>query len=488
MKNTLFLFLFLCLLSWSSSGQDCDCQSSFKWVKQTFEDNDAGFTYALQEKGEKAYAAHNASTSARVATISTSEACTQALLDWLRFFRSGHVGIQQLNNNRTTTNAPTETEEDIKKKFVDWERRPLQEAEFKRYLDGLEEPGYEGIWVSEPYRIAIRKEGNNYVGSMLNQANAYWAPDQVKMKISAKGNKIVTTYYMRDHSPEVFSEAELIGNNYLQAGFIGMQRVYPVIKETPAAERFIRSMETDKPFFEQLSPTTALLRIPTFSGSEKQVIDSVIQHHREQILATENLIIDIRNNGGGSDRCYNALLPIMYTNPIRSVGVEYYSTPLNNQRMLDFINKPEYNFDESGKQWAQESYDVLSTRIGEFVNLKDEIVSITTYDTIYPFPKNVGILINGNNGSTSEQFLLAAKQSKKVKLFGTTTFGVLDISNMYYVDAPCGDFQLGYSLTRSMRIPDMTIDDKGIKPDYYLDKSIPSHSWIDFTQEVLSSQ
>ncbi|MEM1359164.1 MAG: S41 family peptidase, partial [Bacteroidota bacterium] len=168
--------------------------------------------------------------------------------------------------------------------------------------------------------------------------------------------------------------------------------------------------------------------------------------------------------------------------------VEYYSTPLNNQRMLDFINKPEYNFDESGKQWAQESYDVLSSRIGEFVNLKDEIVSITTYDTIYPFPKNVGILINGNNGSTSEQFLLAAKQSKKVKLFGTTTFGVLDISNMYYVDAPCGDFQLGYSLTRSMRIPDMTIDDKGIKPDYYLDKSIPSHSWIDFTQEVLSSQ
>ena len=68
--------------------------------------------------------------------------------------------------------------------------------------------------------------------------------------------------------------------------------------------------------------------------------------NKELILKTPNLIIDIRNNGGGSDRSYTELLPILYTNPIRKVGVELLSTSLNNQQMLDFINDPAYRFDE----------------------------------------------------------------------------------------------------------------------------------------------
>ncbi|MEL7163152.1 MAG: S41 family peptidase, partial [Bacteroidota bacterium] len=199
-----------------------------------------------------------------------------------------------------------------------------------------------------------------------------------------------------------------------------------------------------------------------------------------------NFIIDIRNNGGGADRSYSELIPFLYTNPIRTVGVEYYSTELNNQRMLDFIEKPEYGFDADGKAWARESYDKLSTGLGLFMSLNEEPVTVRTEDTVLPFPRQVAILINENNGSTAEQFLLAAKQSKKVKLFGVTTMGVLDISNMYFVNSPCDQFQLGYSLTRSMRIPDMAIDDKGIMPDYYLDRTVPKYEWLAFTRRILA--
>ncbi len=108
------------------------------------------------------------------------------------------------------------------------------------------------------------------------------------------------------------------------------------------------------------------------------------------------------------------------------------------------------------------------------------------YINVYDHPKNVGILINEKNGSTTEQFLLAAKQSKKVKLFGVTTAGILDISNMYFVNSPDNEFKLGYSLSKSMRIPEMTIDNKGIQPDYYIDKSIPKYKWIEFVSNVLN--
>src|SRR5690606_14938673 len=57
-------------------------------------------------------------------------------------------------------------------------------------------------------------------------------------------------------------------------------------------------------------------------------------------------------------------------------------------------------------------YEKLNNNLGKFVNLGDneDNVYIDEFDTVYPYPKNVGIIINNRNGSTDEQFLLAAKQ------------------------------------------------------------------------------
>lgn len=238
-------------------------------------------------------------------------------------------------------------------------------------------------------------------------------------------------------------------------------------------------------YFKTINKQTVYLRISTFSGAVRKTIDSVILKHKKTILKTPNFIIDIRNNGGGSDSSYRKLLPLLYTNPIRSIGIEFLSTTLNNQRMLDFINNPKWGFDQDGKKWAKQSFDKLEKQKGSFVNLSSTMVDEIKYDTIYKFPKRVGIIINGKNGSTAEQFLLDAKQSKKVKLFGTTTKGVLDISNMHFVTFPSRKFELGYGLSRSMRIPEMAIDEKGIQPDFFLDEEIKKEDWIEFVTKSL---
>ncbi|MFT4204312.1 MAG: S41 family peptidase [Chitinophagaceae bacterium] len=480
-KRNLILIIILFTTTFSFA-QNCDCKTNFEWVKKTFEENDAGFQYALKVKGEQAYADHNKRISDKVQDAKTLTDCASILNEWSKFFRSGHFGID-INRQTSQTNAVKPEQQ-----FSDWETYTIKIEDFKKYLDKKKTSDYEGIWETEPYKIGIKKEGDKFIGFIIESGANTWTKGQVKLKFSVKDDKANSVFYMRDHSAVESDKVIMTGKNHLQIGNTNLSRIYPKIEEERKYAQYFKSLKATQPYIEQLNETTLYLRIPSFDISYKKNIDSVINANKEKILSTKNLIIDIRNNGGGSDASYNAIMPYLYTNPIRTVGVEFLSTKLNNQRMLDFINKPEYGFSDEDKKWAKNSYDKLESKLGQFVNLNDDIVSIDKKDTIYPYPQNVGIIINEANGSTAEQFLLAAKQSKKVKLFGVTTFGVLDISNMYSVESPCKEFKLWYSLSRSMRIPDFTIDGKGLQPDYYLDKSIPQYEWTDYVNKTLNGQ
>ncbi|PKF75615.1 S41 family peptidase [Chryseobacterium sp. PMSZPI] len=472
-------------LTTSLYAQTCDCTKNFEWVKKTFEENDAGYEYALKQKGKQTYEDHNKRTAEKVKTAKTFTECGPILYDWLAFFRPGHIAIRPIEKEKAQQDNPNQKSENL---YSNWETFPIETQDFKNYLDKKKTSDYEGIWETTPYKIGIKKKGDQYIGFIIESGAETWTKGQVKLKIDFSNGKSNGVFYMRDHSAAETKEITLTGKNHLQIGDFSLSRVYPKIEDDPKYVQYYKSLGASKPYIEKLNKTTLYFRVPSFQASEKQKIDSVIVSNREKILSTENLIIDIRNGTGGSDSSYNQILPLIYTNPIRTVGVEYLSTKLNNQRMIDFINKPEYGFNEENKKWAKASFDKLEKEQGKFVNLNENVVSITKYDTVYPYPKNVGIIINQRNGSTDEQFLLAAKQSRKVKLFGTTTFGVLDVSNMYFVPSPCNEFQLGYALSRSMRIPDFTIDEKGLQPDFYLDRSIPLSEWTEYVNTVLNGK
>lgn len=480
-KRNLILIILLCIATFSFT-QNCDCKANYEWVKKTFEENDAGFKYALKTKGEQLYAAHNKRILDKVQNTKTLPECTPILYEWLKFFRSGHIAIR-LNEQPEQTNSIKS-----EKQFSDWETYSIKTEDFKKYLDKKKTSDYEGIWETKPYKIGIKKEGSIYIGFIIESGAETWTEGQIKLKFTVTADKANSVFYIRDHSAVESNSIEMVGNNHLKIGNFILSRIYPQTDDEPKYTQYFKVINASQPYIEQLNQTTLFLRIPSFGESYKRVIDSVLNKNKEKILTTKNLIIDIRNNGGGSDASYSEIIPYLYTNPIRGIGVEYLSTKLNNQRMLDFIKKPEYEFDNEGKKWAKESYDKLESKLGQFVNLNTELVSISKLDTIYHYPQNIGIIINEANGSTAEQFLLEAKQSKKVKLFGVTTFGVLDISNMYFIESPCKEFQLGYSLSRSMRIPDFTIDEKGIQPDYYLDKSIPQYEWTDYVNKIINEQ
>ncbi|MEC8418999.1 MAG: S41 family peptidase [Pseudomonadota bacterium] len=474
--NALVLLAVLCV-SKTSFANSVNCSNEFTWLKATFESNDAGFHYAVSKKGTNTYESHNASTAESVKKAKNLEQCHVLLREWLSFFRSGHIGL--------SVNTPALAEQ-----AYSTEIHTFDLPAFKTYLENKNEEDLEGIWHFSSYTVALRQEGKEsdvLKGYIIDSSNPDWQVGQVKLEIHGTDNdNLRAVFYMGDHSANHIDSITQISKNAVMLGnnFIVMSRQMPRQQSEPDIQRYVRLLQAEQASFERISDKTVLLRIPSFNHANKAQIDAVIAKNQNLINNTQNLIIDIRGNGGGSDASYASLLPIIYTNPITTVGVEFLSTPLNNARMKGFIDHP--HLSEEEKQWAKSGFDVLQQNVGEFVNL-DDAINVETFDTVQPFPSNVAVLIDENNGSTAEQFLLAAKQSKKVKLFGRTTAGVLDISNMHQATSPSGHYTLHYGLSKSLRIPHMAIDDKGIQPDFYFNDNVENHKWISNAQLVLEA-
>jgi len=470
MRYLFLVLLFTFFAIQKNYSQTCNCESNFQWVKKTFEANDAGFRYIINKKGKDAYEVHNRLYLNKIKNLPNDRACADAINTWIRFFRNGHIGINYLKEDKPKQNIRLEKFGPNYKDFVEY-------LDQKNNSDSVE-----GVWTLNGYKIGIKKRNADYVGFILEAQNKAWETNEIKTIFNDKGG----IYYTGIKAEQKITTIQRIGNTYLKLGAITLQKVYPAIKEDEKVEKGYQQLNAKKPFFERLNETTVYLRIPDFEITEKPLVDSVIAKNRDIILSTENLIIDVRNNPGGSDQSYDQIIPFLYTNPIRTVGAAFLSTKLNNQRMLDLSNNTD--FDEASRKTFKEYYDKLNQSPGEFVNLSEGKVDIQKMDRILPYPKNVGIIIHQENGSTTEQFLLLAKQSKKVKLFGKTTHGMLDISNVNIISSPCKDFELYYGLSKSFRIPDFAIDDIGLQPDYFIDSTIPEYAWVDHVNEILHAE
>ncbi len=56
--QTLINLLALFIGTWGYLWPDCNCSTAFQWLKKTFEENDAGFSYILSIKGQATYDYH----------------------------------------------------------------------------------------------------------------------------------------------------------------------------------------------------------------------------------------------------------------------------------------------------------------------------------------------------------------------------------------------------------------------------------------------
>lgn len=397
------------------------------------------------------------------------DSCSTYFKQYVAYFKDNHLRVNRKSDKKINREM-TEVSSFGKNVFPN-----LDELKYK----SVSIKSIEGIWSSWRGDIAIVKnnESSNYLGVSINYQG--WKPNQVLFEFDQQND---TTFNLKLHS--------IYSDNNFQNGKASLHlnnRVLEIHSET----FFIKKSESklmDKtllftyiPKFPNgrntffvatcLSDSTYYIRIPGFSGF-KDKIEKTIAKDWNEIMSRPNMIIDIRNNGGGQDEEYQSLLKLMYTNPYETKGVEWYASSGNIKLFEDALLKGEIRNGEAGIRWTQNLLSEMKKNVGGFVvypSDKTSKISVTPKDSIFCYPKKIGIIINEGNASSAEQFLLSAKNSKKVTLFGNqSTAGVLDYSNAVSTDFPSRKYSLTFPMTRSQRLPENPIDNIGIRPDVFI--------------------
>lgn len=251
------------------------------------------------------------------------------------------------------------------------------------------------------------------------------------------------------------------GHMYLQMTHEGIVAFNDVLQRLRAQQK-THAQKSYNMYYtaKAMNDSTYFLRIPSFGDD---TANKLVRDNWDSITSRPYLIVDLRLNGGGNDEYFSELMRLVYSKPYWRHGVELYATP-------DFLSLyrriAAENADKEWAEWYTEMADSVEKHLGGYVlrpNMQRK--NLVSQDTVYTNPRKIGLLIHGRNASSAEQFILEAKESDKVTLFGNeNTRGVIDLSNVYTITSPKCWFKLAIPTTRSCRLPKIAIDGIGISP------------------------
>jgi hypothetical protein len=455
MTKKILIFSFIVLLTFIANAQKSDCIKDFDYLVEKIKNDYPGYNDKVNEKTFSDL--QHLEQALRNRIIQYPDSCGKYFSLYTSWFKDNHLRVRR---NRTNLNPTTNEKQ---------KETPLF---FNISFDSICNSGksIEGIWIDFQGKIAItQKEDGNYVGVAIEYPK--FKRNQVMSEFSQlENNEFNITSFSPVNSRSRKGKASLhIDNKVLEIH--GDTRFVRQTSNEILDKAFLYSYVAKYPNGQNTYPVAIYLNDSTFylrvTDFNSDYSNKIITRHWQEIMSRPNLIIDIRNNGGGQDHYYQKLAELIFTNPYESKGVEWYASKGNIKLFEDAIKNGEIRNGEEGIKWTESLVQAMKKNVGGFVThpMAGNDKKAKT-DSVYLYPKKVGIIINEGNASSAEQFLLAAKNSKKVTLFGNhNTAGVLDYSNAVSEKFPSGNFELTFPMTRSQRLPEFPIDNIGIAPD-----------------------
>lgn len=244
-----------------------------------------------------------------------------------------------------------------------------------------------------------------------------------------------------------------------------------MVPEQPAVDRDIPSLIIK-------ANSLAIITVSSFSIDYNDTIHKLFDKHKLQLEKCDRWIIDVRGNDGGSQDVYSVMLPYLFTNPIIVEGAQYWCSVDNVKAAREEYEDYKNRVDSLTKYGWEKSVEKREANTGHWLPVSGDTI---VFSNIKTQPKKVAILIDKGCASSTEIFLMKARQSKKVILLGTNTNGTVDYGDvLYWDDLPYKPFNLRIATSRWNWI-DKTgpIDGTGIKPDILIPTG--TNNWIAYT-------
>jgi hypothetical protein len=464
MSKWIIVILITTLTLSAYSQNDCDCKNVLEQLTIKVEKEYPGFSE--KTKDSLAYTSFKKQLLESASGFNNDE-CIGILKKYINYFKDGHLAI----NKKVSGNINYQTN------LID-----IDLNNFNKYLEESRD-SVEGIWTSGGYKVGIIKKNNIYTAFIISSQNSSWKAKENKFNIKENG---VAVYYRGDHSP--VDDTCIIHKNciiYFKNSGAAFVKEFPAPQLT--GEKITEVLNELEGFYiKPISEKTVLLRIPSFDYPYTERIELLIESNKQLLNQYENLIIDLRGNGGGTDYSYRPILPYLYTNPVRYLSGEYLVTQTLIDGLLNWVNTADKNKYADEIESVKSDIKRMEGNIGKYIPYSEEgNFGFTKQDSVYSYPKKVAILTDKGCGSSTEKFLLDSKQSKKVKIFGTPTYGAVDYVSLREFKLNCNNYSLYMPTVRMMRLPDYPLDNIGIQPDIYLDKYIKD--WVLYAKEYLEN-
>ena len=228
----------------------------------------------------------------------------------------------------------------------------------------------------------------------------------------------------------------------------------------------------DQIFWKRLGDEILYLRLDNFM--DEGAISRVYQECLPMMTEVKFLIIDVRQNGGGTDSLY---IPLLHLALEKDQGYDSLDWDDDGMEIL----YTERNVDlrlKDFEDWMQQE-EISPETVKLLEDMKENLIhhrgkGYVTYqqesEEFFPevrgghYPEQIFILSDIYCRSSGDNFVQMMKQFKKVTVVGRPTLGILDYSNCCTVDY--GEYQLMFPTSRCLSLDQgKGMTDQGVEPD-----------------------
>jgi hypothetical protein len=331
----------------------------------------------------------------------------------------------------------------------------------------LSKKGMEGYWVNilNNCIIGIKKSNSGteqYTGVVVASAFGIKNGFPVCFFYNESNGKLLTKYTDPEFIYSFFTYSSLNNGTVLKTGIDNIWR--KISKDDFSSVKKNLKKESYEPTFLKLNTTTVVISIPSMNGSYAAKVDSILSKFDSTIQASKTLIIDVRNNMGGTARTYFPLFKYVYTDTIFRQSTSVFCSNSYLEYTSKYVERFRTRKDTTGLKREEDELDLLIKNRGSYIDKPSQKIIL---NSTLKYPENIAILINHSSLSAAESMLLDFMQSKKVKVFGQPTGGAVDYVGVYSLELPSKKYYLKLPsvIRKGYNGNYQNLDIKGIQPD-----------------------